>query len=61
MEYKDRVPCPIIDGEIDAFDCILVSDATDGQAPETVVPERFAEVKGWKDTCLRCPYHDKTN
>jgi len=61
MEYRDRVPCPIVGGEIDAFDCILVSDAADSQAPEIIAPETFTEIDGWRDTCLRCPYHDKTN
>ncbi|MEA4928501.1 MAG: hypothetical protein VB104_07470 [Candidatus Limiplasma sp.] len=61
MEYRDIIPCPIVNEDIDAFDCIITSDAVDDQAPEIAVPERFTTVPEWRRICRECPYHDKTN
>ena len=61
MEYRERLQCPIVREEIEAFDCILTSDAADGQAPEITVPDRFTAVPGWQDICRGCPYHEKLN
>lgn len=59
MEYRDFVPCPIVNEQIEAIDCIVTSDAVDGMAPECIVPTRFTSQQGWKDICKTCPYYNK--
>jgi hypothetical protein len=61
MEYREQLHCPIVDREIEAIDCILVSDVADGQAPRIVAPPEFTTVQDWEKTCAQCPYHDKAN
>lgn len=49
--------CPVKDGQIDGGDCFVVCEIADGNAPESVLPERIAWNEDQRQKCLNCKWH----
>lgn len=53
-EYPNQVLCPLIETEIEAEDCIVVVDCSDGLVKDSVIAERFKSKEDWSRICQNC-------
>lgn len=54
---SNKIQCPLVNGSIEDYECLEISDCADGLIKDEVIPDRFKEKDDWKDTCLKCPNH----
>ena len=53
-QYPNYVMCPLINEEIEAIDCIVVSDCAEGLLKETAIKIDYTLQKEWKKICKNC-------
>jgi len=54
----DKKFCPLIDNEINGYECMENVDVVDGLIKESSLPDRYKTKDGWKDICIQCKWHD---
>ena len=55
---NDNVLCPLINQQIEAADCIFVSDCVDGMIKITAMPDIYKQIDNYKDICKNCKWHN---
>ncbi len=53
----DRVLCPLVDRDINDYECIENRDCVDGVIRLSSLPERFKQKEDFLDICKNCPWH----
>ena len=52
-----NIKCPLISDNIDEYSCYLISEAAEGNIPETEMPcIQSYEIE--KEICLKCKFHN---
>ena len=54
----ETVYCPVIDGQIDGGDCLLMCDVADQLVKSTVLPDDIVWDDQQRAKCIVCQYHD---
>ena len=57
MDIKYTVRCPLMEAEVDAGVCFDIHMVVDGWAPKYTAPEKAVSKEGFKEICIKCPYH----
>lgn len=53
--------CPLIDEELDADDCLEITDIIDGMVSDVSrIENKFKAKKNFEDICKNCPEHVST-
>lgn len=54
----ERVNCPLVDEEIEYYECMENQDCADGILVKEALPEKYKRKKDWKKICKECQYHE---
>lgn len=51
---SEKIICPLVDEQIEDYECIEVSDCANEIMKEEVIHSRFRTKKDWRKTCNEC-------
>lgn len=53
----NKVRCPIVNREIEQYNCFEVCQVAERMVKDAVIPEEFSSVNNFRDICNQCPNH----
>ena len=58
MDINYPVRCPLMDNQkIEEEICFDIHNVVSGEAPKYTAPEKAVSKEGFKEICIKCPYH----
>lgn len=57
MDIRYPVYCPLMEEKVEIGTCFDIHNVVSGEAPKYTAPEKAVSKEGFKEICIKCPYH----